>query len=93
MAKKLQRRKTRHQSITPKNPTSQSIMELNKPKEIVSPDDKIFSKASSAITEAERYRYVKGDLKRSLIVGAAMFALMLILYFCDSLIIQLTPFD
>ena len=81
MPKKLQGRKTRHQSITPKNPASQSIIESNQPKEIVSPDDKIFSKASSAITEAERYKYVKGDLKRSLIVGAAMFALMVILYF------------
>ena len=81
MAKKLQRRKTRHQQITSKNPVHQSIIESKQSREIVSPVNRISSKTSSAMPGVDSHQYVKGDLIRSLIVGAAMFALMVFLFF------------
>jgi hypothetical protein len=81
MPKNLKKRKTNRQSIPRINPVAQSIVDSNPSEKIIIPSRSILNKTTLEIAEAQRYKNIKGDLKRSLILGVAIFALMFIIYF------------
>jgi hypothetical protein len=81
MSKNLKKRKTNRQSITRINTVAQSTVESDPSEKVVISSQSTFSKTNQAISEAERYKYIKRDLKSSLILGLAIFALIVILYF------------
>ena len=80
MAKKLQKKRTK----TPAFRNAKVITPVI-PAQKIAPETgfttKVPGKTTLVLTEAEKFTYVKYDIKRSLIIGAGIFALMAILYF------------
>ena len=85
MPKKYGRSRIKHKRQARRNPTTPIIArETSQPAQVIpfSPRKAPVSRSAGAADElAAKHQYILSDIKRSLIIGAAIFALLFILYF------------
>lgn len=82
MPKKSRKSKLKYQRRI--NPQPTASKEANLSTQVTSPPNKPVSATKSQVATNElaiRHQYVRSDLKRTFIIGGAMFALLFILYF------------
>jgi hypothetical protein len=80
MTKKLQKRRIKTQVFRQANILSSAI-----PKQKVTAETRFTNNVSAKtpylLSESKNFEYIKYDLKRSLVIAAALLALLVILYF------------
>jgi len=80
MTKRLRRRRAKRKAHS-KLPAVKEVSQYPQPLPVSSKEAPVAKSAVAVVEQAEHYRYVVSDLRRTAVIAGALFVILIVLYF------------